>query len=303
MTNQISFPDLPNIKKEEEEEVQETTSELTNSEQPLEPKSSEKAAEPEGSGKEEQPKKRKDNDPSVGPMRMIAHWVAVVLSKTPITPNQVTFFSFIIFAPFIVYFLSTGEYFNGLIALVLIFITVIFDLSDGMLARMKQVSSSYGAYLDASLDKIFQFLILIAVVVGSVFASNDYIWFVWGLALLAGQAMADFIGFQYARDFKFDVYTGSQEFLEKFKAVGKISWLDAYLKNIIVPCKFLYIFFFTARYLLVLGIILNQLYLFVIIFAITINLRWLSMYLLYIKYLSKTPSKLKTVRFLQEIKE
>ena len=246
-------------------------------------------------------KKRKDNDPSVVILRKLANFIAKLLAKTGITPNQITVLNFIIFTPLILYFFVRGTYVDNLIALSLIVLSAILDLCDGSLAKIKSMQSKFGAWLDGSLDRIFQFLILCGITVGVVRNMGSWQWLLPGLGVIFGQNMANFVGFYYERDFGFDVYSGSKRFNQKFTNIKKISPLDSFLKNIIVPSQFIYIFFFCCRYLLILGIILNRLGIFLIIFAITINLRWLSMYFLYLRYLSGAKSKLYTIRFLREL--
>lgn len=52
----------------------------------------------------ESPKIRKDNDPSAAMLRQVTNFIAQLIAKTSITPNQVTILNFIIFVPLILYF-------------------------------------------------------------------------------------------------------------------------------------------------------------------------------------------------------
>lgn len=249
----------------------------------------------------QQSKKRKDSDPTVVLLRYAAGFVAQLLAKTKITPNQITVLNFVIFTPLILYFFIKGTYLDNLIALFFIFVQMIFDLCDGLLARMKSLGSEFGAFLDSSLDGVLQGLIFISVIIGTIRITGDWQWLIPGLIVLFGQSMANCMGLRYEKEFDFDAYCGSQEFSQMFSPAKKISWLDFFLKNIIVPSKHIFILFFTCRYLLVLGIIFNRLDLFLIIFGITINIRWLSMYFMYLRYLYGTESKLFTIKFLKEL--
>lgn len=247
---------------------------------------------------------RKDNDPSIKPLRILASYIAKILFKTGITANQVTIFSFIIFVPIVIYLIIQGKYLYNLIALGLIFITIIFDLSDGVLARLRSEQSKFGAWLDGSLDTIFQSFLLIAVIICTVKQTGNPQWFIIGMIMLFGQTMAHFVGFNYSRDFGFDSYSGSEIFNCKFNNLKRIPLFDSYLKNIIVPSNLAYISIFTVRYLLTLGILIDRLDIFILVFSITINIRWLSMFLLYLKFLAiDSESKLYTIKFLKEIHE
>lgn len=244
---------------------------------------------------------RKDCDPTIIVMRQAALFLVRLIAKTKITPNQVTLAHFIIFTPSIVYFLVQGTYQDNLIALFLIFWNAFFDLVDGALARIKSLQSKLGYWLDGGLDKIFHYALLSATIVGVVQGTNNPRWYLVGLIMLFGQTMANFIGNRYEVEFGFDGYSGSLEFNRQFSNREKISLLDAFLKNIIVPTKLIYIFFFTCRYLLILALLFDRLDLFLIIFTTTINIRWLTMYLLYLRYLSNTPSKLYTIQSLKKL--
>lgn len=245
--------------------------------------------------------KRKDNDPLISILRPLSTWIARLLVKTNITPNQITALSFIIFTPLIFYLIIQGKYLYNFIALGLMFIDAILDLLDGTLARIKSLQSKLGYWLEGGLDRIFQLSLLSAAIINAVRSTGNTKWFLIGLVMLVGQSIANFIGSRYENDFGFDAHTGSKKFDFKFAQLKRISPLDSFLKNIIVPSNLIYIFLFTCRYFFVFGLLFNRLDLFLIIFALTINIRWLSMYLLYLYYLSGKKSKLYTVRFLKEI--
>ena len=247
--------------------------------------------------------KRKDNDPAASIMRKLAEAISILLAKTPITPNQLTIANFVIFVPIIIYLILQGSGLYNLIALGLIVFSMIIDFCDGSLARLKGISTPHGGWLDKSLDLLFQSLLFGAVILSAYWQTGNFSWIITGFILFVGQIMANYMGSHFERDFGFDVYSGSKRLLERYNHLYKVRMIDRFLKNIIVPMNFVYIFVFTARYLLVLGLVLNMLQYFVLIYAITINLRWFSMFLLYSKTLSGTSSKLKLVQILREIKQ
>jgi phosphatidylglycerophosphate synthase len=248
-------------------------------------------------------KKRKDNDPFSALFRRIAIFLVKFLVKTNITPNQITVFDFVMFVPIIIYFFIKGDYQSNLIALAIMPFVVVIDLIDGALARAKSISTPHGAWLDSSLDTIFQTALFVAVTIGAYNARNEFGLVIFGLVLIFGQNMANYMGFLFERDFGFDGYTGSEKFNSKFRSSEnkKLSCVDIFLKNIIVPEKFFFIFIFTCRYFLILGILFNRMDLFLITFATTINIRWISMWFAYFKFLSGSKSKLQTIKFLHEI--
>jgi phosphatidylglycerophosphate synthase len=251
---------------------------------------------------EDNKKDRKDSDPTMKVLRKLSIWIGNILAKTKITPNQITAFNFIIFTPLILYFISRGTYYGGLITLAFIAVTVVLDLCDGTVARIKNLSSPYGSWLDGSLDVVFQNSLLVAASVGVYYQTGEAVWFIIGLIMLFGQNLANVMGGLYDREFSFEAYSGSKVFFDKFSGLKKISFPDSFFKNIIVPVKLIYIVFFTCRYWLILGLIFGRLDLFLLIFSITINIRWISMWILYLKYISGWDSQLYTIKFLRQIK-
>lgn len=240
-------------------------------------------------------------DPNVIPIRLIANQIVRILMKTKITPNQVTVWKFILLLPLIAYFFLRGGYIDNIIALFLLVVSTIFDLVDGSLARMKSMTSKLGGWLDGILDLILSNIVLGAVTLGVMRITGNPHWALAGLACLFGQDLANVMMSYFEKKFDFSCEMGSEEFDQKFKKIGKISLWDSFLKNIITPTRLTYIFFFTMRYLLLLGVFFYRLDIFLIAFAIAINIRWSAMFYLYVKYLEDSKNKLYTVKFLKEL--
>lgn len=84
--------------------------------------------------------------------RPISIRLSTLLARTPVTPNQISIFSFLL-ALFAAFMLSKNSYFwfaaGGLIAQ----LASIIDGCDGEIARLKWQQTEYGAWLDAVLDR------------------------------------------------------------------------------------------------------------------------------------------------------
>jgi len=78
------------------------------------------------------------------------------LKKLNITPNQITFGSFLL-SFLVFYFVLKYEF---LIALILLVFTSLFDALDGFLARDIKRETKWGAYLDTITDRYVEFIIL-----------------------------------------------------------------------------------------------------------------------------------------------
>ncbi|MCD4705179.1 CDP-alcohol phosphatidyltransferase family protein [bacterium] len=87
-------------------------------------------------------------------IRGISGPIARILSKTPITPNQVTISRGIIMI-FCFYQLYLGDYVNLIISAICIFLWEILDCVDGDLATLKNQCSVKGEWLEGVIDTIF----------------------------------------------------------------------------------------------------------------------------------------------------
>jgi len=100
--------------------------------------------------------------------------------RTPVTPNQLTF------ASFLIGLLGGMTYLGGtpvLFALAgcLVMVSTIFDSADGMLARTRGIASRYGAFLDLFLDRVTDFAVLVGMSFGYYQYVQDVRYLVFGL--------------------------------------------------------------------------------------------------------------------------
>jgi CDP-diacylglycerol--glycerol-3-phosphate 3-phosphatidyltransferase len=106
------------------------------------------------------------------PAMEVAHWTAEPLAKMirylKITPNQVSWTS-LFFGLGAGYFLSQGRFGMGAALSIL---AALFDLLDGMVARMTGVASDAGEVLDAAIDRYVEFLFL----GGLLIFYRPYVW-------------------------------------------------------------------------------------------------------------------------------
>ena len=113
-------------------------------------------------------------------IRPPASLIVKAVFKTQITPNQLTWTS-LVFA-----LLAAMAYLGGrpvFFALggCLTLVSTIFDAADGMLARAKNMTSRYGAYLDLFLDRVADFVVMIGATIGYFRYSRSYAFLIFGL--------------------------------------------------------------------------------------------------------------------------
>jgi CDP-diacylglycerol--glycerol-3-phosphate 3-phosphatidyltransferase len=99
-------------------------------------------------------------------VRLVAVPIALLLGKLGLTPNAVTIVGFL--GTCVAAVAAAGQ--AWVLAGVLVLVFGIFDLFDGALARATGQSSRFGAFLDSTLDRTGESLVLAGVAVGCAFA-------------------------------------------------------------------------------------------------------------------------------------
>ncbi|WP_440938063.1 CDP-alcohol phosphatidyltransferase family protein [Candidatus Pelagibacter sp.] len=125
--------------------------------------------------------------------------------NTKITPNIISWLSFLVFVisiPFIV--LANNGYIN-FISFLLINISLIFDCADGDLATEKNLKTAFGGHLDCTLDRLTDNLFILAIIFSVFQNDNQIIYLFCGLI---------FLGFRFCID---NVYFSMIIFLPNFK--------------------------------------------------------------------------------------
>jgi phosphatidylglycerophosphate synthase len=101
--------------------------------------------------------------------RPIAGLIVRAVYKTPITPNGLTYFSFLL-GLLGAFSFSRARPLYFIIGGILAHLSSIIDGADGMLARARGMCSDYGAHLDLFFDRIMDF----SVMVGFAFGAGTY---------------------------------------------------------------------------------------------------------------------------------
>jgi len=121
--------------------------------------------------------------------RPLAYLVVKAVYKTPITPNGLTYFSFLLgLASATAFALGTPGYF--ILGGILIQLSSIIDCADGQLARAKNMCSDYGSHLDLFLDRITDFTVVVGIAYGLYRHNDDKIILMLGLAAVGTYLLA-----------------------------------------------------------------------------------------------------------------
>jgi phosphatidylglycerophosphate synthase len=97
--------------------------------------------------------------------RPLASVIVRAVYRTRVTPNQLTYAAFLIGLTG-AYFLFKGRPGPLIAGGLLVELSSIVDCADGMLARARDQKSEFGAYLDLYLDRVNEFFLVTAAVVG-----------------------------------------------------------------------------------------------------------------------------------------
>lgn len=87
-------------------------------------------------------------------MRVLSGYVVAVLARTPVTPNQITIFNLALALVSAVMLVAMPSYEGGLLAVLVLEVSYLFDCADGMLARHKKLASKTGHLFDFFTDEV-----------------------------------------------------------------------------------------------------------------------------------------------------
>jgi phosphatidylserine synthase len=87
-------------------------------------------------------------------MRPIAGLAVAILARTPATPNRVTLLSLVFFVAASACFVLLPDFTGGLVAVLVLELSYLFDCCDGMLARHKKIASKEGHLFDFFTDEL-----------------------------------------------------------------------------------------------------------------------------------------------------
>ena len=124
-------------------------------------------------------------------VRHLSYRLTPILLKTSATPNQITTISLLLGLACAACF-TQGEWITGIVGGLLLIASYTFDNCDGEVARIKKMSSEFGAKLDDISDWMVDVSFFIALGYGTAQVNGQQIWLWLGLAAAAG-AFIDYI--------------------------------------------------------------------------------------------------------------
>ena len=124
-------------------------------------------------------------------LRHLSYRLTPILLKTPATPNQITTISLLLGLACAACF-TQGGWITGIVGGLLLVASYTFDNCDGEVARIKNMSSEFGAKLDDMSDWMVDVSFFVALGYGTAQVNGQQFWLWLGLAAAAG-AFIDYI--------------------------------------------------------------------------------------------------------------
>ncbi|WP_022671037.1 sugar phosphate nucleotidyltransferase [Hippea alviniae] len=141
-------------------------------------------------------KKKTDGPISYYLNRPISTFITRLLVNTNITPNQITIFSFLL-SIFGSYLISIGSYLWLVIGGFVVQLSSIIDGCDGEIARLKFLSSDYGAWLDRSLDRYSDGFLIMGLTLYLFKNDHSILNIIVGFLALIGSFMVSYTAIKY----------------------------------------------------------------------------------------------------------
>ena len=128
--------------------------------------------------------------------RPVSTRITRFLVKTKVTPNQISFFSFLLCLISSVLFLI-GGYATLLSGAVLAQIASIIDGCDGEIARLKYQSTAFGGWFDAVLDRYADAFLLFGLICHIYFLNDNFLYIIVGFLAITGTFMNSYTADKY----------------------------------------------------------------------------------------------------------
>lgn len=161
----------------------------------------------------------------------------ILSKKTHITPNQVTLWSLLAGISAAILF-SVNNYYLGIVAALSLQLLHVFDITDGYLARLKNMRSPFGAFWDGVVGQVGLAACILGITIGvHKEYQSEWIWII-GFLIIFGLFMCAYLNELHRRYLKNDTPC---EVFENFKrkrkaVVGIYSFLNQWDVRIFVIC-------------------------------------------------------------------
>lgn len=201
--------------------------------------------------------------------RKISIIITKYIVRTNLSPNSITFISFII-GLIAAYFLALGLWKFLIIGGILVFISYTLDDVDGEVARLKKMGSAKGAWLDMIFDRIREAVLFFGICFGLYGQTLNYKVWIYGFIALVSIYLTEIIA---------DT-TKTRLESEKLRKAHSNFFLTKILTRLKIKPQFLTLGIDVRLLAITIFAIINQLIIMLWLFMIFQNLYWIIMMLL-----------------------
>ena len=198
-----------------------------------------------------------------------AQWIAKSIRNTPLTPNIISITNILFFAVVFVILIFQGSYLSMILLAISVQIYHILDIVDGYLARLKNMKSHYGAWIDAVGDKFIFQLIFISISVSLFIKQSEPIYLILCIVFLSGLGLHSYSA--YLTDRFYPGHIHKDRLKTKVKSMGFTKIFLFFLDND------------TIYHMISFFALINKIGWLVVFYAVYFNLIWLS-YVAYHSY-------------------
>lgn len=201
--------------------------------------------------------------------KTFAKFFVKYLVRTPVSPNQVTLFTFLLFISAALFF-SIGD---NTTAGILVLLALIFDHCDGAIARLKFKTSKYGFWLDNMSDIIGFYSVILGATIGLYIKTHAVLSWIVGMLVFFWQIVifGDKLLSNYA---SININTHTLSSIKKENFFGK-------LLNFYKIKRRLWFGWGVQVLLISLGALLNILLIIFLVFICTMCIPWLIRFIIY----------------------
>ena len=230
-----------------------------------------------------------------------------ILIKMNLTPNQITVLRLLVLIPPSVFLFTLDNYFANIVALALFHLFAFFDIVDGKIAVIRGMCTRLGEIIDPPIDYIGHTLVFIGITIG-VLGSNGafqigfypisipiHFLLICGILTIVGFSVP--IIFSTIPPTRFFMFQDLHDLHENFFPANRVKSNNEPLKvwvckNIICPYNFPFNTIFKIGPLLTICVLLNTLFISLIVFSVTLNIRTLTLFYYFFKIYKKQKSSL-----------
>jgi len=230
-----------------------------------------------------------------------------IFIRMNLTPNQITVLRLLVLIPPSAFLFTLDNYFANIVALALYHLFVFLDIVDGKIAVIRGMRTRLGAIIDPIIDYIGHNIVFVGIIVGVLGSSGAFqigfysmsipvqFLLICGILTIVGLSVPIIFCVRPPTRFFMieDLHDLHKDFFSENKTKSDYEPLKVWVcKNIVCPYNFPFNILFKIGPLLTICALLNVLFISLIVFAITLNMRTLTLFYYFFKIYKKQKSNL-----------